>query len=273
MKKAQLYYWIIILAFGFGFFVKSAFYSPFYENEREDKAIAPFEIPKVFQPNAPLHLKPQKRKYINPYFPTFLGKFPFSTNLAIDNQQHFIADEDYLFYSGDSIETYGGDGLQLIPAPQIKLAELPYYRLDDSAHFPVFIVNETPLTKTIEGKDGHLFAIQEAKDSNGMWRPIEQRGFDFCGNGRWGLKIYPQEYGVFLMPLYEGSYFTELRVRFRNGDNIIISKSYKGMINYDQFYFEPDSEMKKHITHSPLAIVNVTFYGSYPLEYSQLSGR
>ena len=44
--------------------------------------------------------------------------------------------------------------------------------------YPVYIINATTEIKYFPGKDGYAFGIQEALDSNGIWRPIEGRGFD-----------------------------------------------------------------------------------------------
>jgi len=109
-------------------------------------------------------------------------------------------------------------------------------------YYPVYVVNNTSQTRVFTGKDGHVFAIQEALDSNGDWRPIEIRPFYMCGNGAWSLKIHSQEFLTFFVPKYKGDYETKLRIRLKVGDKrigetIYFSESFEGTINTKQFYF------------------------------------
>ena len=101
--------------------------------------------------------------------------------------------------------------------------------------FPVYVANTSPHRKLLYGKNQRVFAIQEAKDRSGQWRPIESNGPDFCGNGQWVLKLRPGQMGVFLMDKYQGAFQTLLRVQLQNGDSRYISAPYKGQIDERQF--------------------------------------
>jgi hypothetical protein len=101
--------------------------------------------------------------------------------------------------------------------------------------FPVYVANTSLRRKLLYGKDQRVFAIQEAKDRTGEWRPIESQGPDFCGNGHWVLKLRPGQMGVFLMDKYSGTYQTLLRVRLQNGESRYVSAPYKGQIDERQF--------------------------------------
>lgn len=270
MKKSQFYYWIIIVAFSFGFYAKSRIPT---QADVGEQSLKIFQVPEVFRTDTISKLHPQKSKYLQSYYPSFLGKFSFGDTLFTDDRWREDADQDYLYFMRDSIDYFASDGFQLIPRPDIKLPDFNNMRDKTAAYFPVFLPNETSETKLLFGKSSYVYAIQEARDSSGDWRPIEHRGFDWCGMGRWELKVHPQEYAAMLMPLYQGNYATELRIIFKNGENKIISKPYTGTISYEQFYFKPDSYMKKWFEDSPLSVTFGEFYGSYPLPYFKLGGN
>lgn len=266
MQKSQFYYWIIIVAFSFGFYAKSRIPA---QADVGEQSLKVFQVPEVFRTDTISTLLPQKSKYLQSYSPSFLGKFAFGDILLLDNHWPEDPENDFLYFMRDSLDYFASDGLQLIPRPDIQLPDLNNKNNRTAAYFPVFIPNETRETKLLFGKNFHLHALHEARDSSGNWRPIEYRGFDWCGTGSWSweLRLHPQEYAAMLMPLYRGNYATELRVIFKNGENKIISKPYAGTISYEQFYFEPDSYIKKWFEDSPLSVTVGKFYGSYPLQY------
>jgi hypothetical protein len=131
--------------------------------------------------------------------------------------------------------------------------------------YPIYIINKTSEIKYFPGKDSYAFGIQEAVDTNGTWRPIEGRGFDFCGNGYWNLEIKPQEVLILLAPKYKGSYQTKLRVRIKIGSMIYVSKSYDGYINYDQFFLEKSSYFDNCLKEAKTAAIQDIFYGAIHL--------
>ena len=270
MQHAQYYYWVIIVAFSLGFFLKSRMAnkaSGYYQSMK------PFTIPEIIRTDTFPKLSPKEVKYLRGYYPSFLGKFAFGDTLYNDDRWREKSESDFMYSKRDSLEHYASDGLQLIPRPDIQLPDLLYERNEADAFFPVFIPNETGETKLLFGKDNYVYGIQEARDSTGEWRPIEHRGSDWCGVGRWELKVHPKEYAVMLMPLYKGNYATELRIIFKNGENRIISKPYRGTISYEQFYFKSDSWMRKWFKQSPLRMTNAKCYGSYPIEYAEFGGK
>jgi hypothetical protein len=134
-------------------------------------------------------------------------------------------------------------------------------------YYPVYIVNQTPNTKLFIGKDGHIFAIQEALDEEGYWRPIEGRGFDFCGNGYWGLKIHSDEFITVLFPKYEGDFKTKLRVRIKNDDMIYVSLPFDGVINKNQFILDKERDYHyRKLIENRAGAIQYLFYGAQPLE-------
>ncbi|MBK6839003.1 MAG: hypothetical protein IPG90_12750 [Bacteroidetes bacterium] len=102
-------------------------------------------------------------------------------------------------WSSDTLRT---DGFEIYSDYKTKVSKIDYTGMKGKYFYPVYLVNHTPTTKVMIGKDSYVFAIQEALDTNHDWRPIEGSGFEFCGNGYWGLKIYPKEFLTFLIPKY-----------------------------------------------------------------------
>lgn len=135
-------------------------------------------------------------------------------------------------------------------------------------HYPVYFVNSTNTDKVFFGKDSYAFGIQEAiaKEKYIIWRPIEGRGYDFCGNGHWGLIVHPREFVLVLMRKYEGDYETELRVRFKVDENIVISRPFKGRINVSQFSVRDGSYIEKELQETDGKAATWLFYGSHPKE-------
>jgi hypothetical protein len=110
--------------------------------------------------------------------------------------------------------------------------------------YPVYLVNNTNSGKIIYGKDRHVFGLQEAftnEEYGASWKPIEMKGFDFCGNGHWTKIIQPKEFALLLFVKYDGTEKHTMRVRFKNGANILVSNTFEGMINPKQFTVEKES--------------------------------
>lgn len=202
----------------------------------------------------------------------FINKFNFSDTVMIDNEgdRSTSFGRDYIMGDSTSMrilrDSLSSDGLQVfadykmtIPVNWKSISKGGYY-------YPVFVVNETNSDKFFTARDHYVSAIQEAKDSNGNWRPIESRKFDFVGNGRWGLIIHPNEFALFLTAKYKGSFKTILRVRMGVGDMTYLTKGFEGTINEKQFHLEPGSyqyeEYKKNL---PVSLTR-RFLGASPLE-------
>lgn len=104
--------------------------------------------------------------------------------------------------------------------------------------YPVYIVNSTDSNIVVNNMGYNLKIIQEAKDSNNKWRPIEHFDFlncDFCFNTPFILE--PKHYIVTKIYKYTGNYRTMVRLKFRNGNTIVYSNPFYGNINIEQFEF------------------------------------
>lgn len=101
--------------------------------------------------------------------------------------------------------------------------------------YPVYIWNPTDKTTSIPVEGVTTEMIQEAKDENGNWRPIEFRVSGFCGNGKWNYILKPNYYVVTSVYKYSGEFQTDLRIKFRRGTHVYYSDSFRGAINMKQF--------------------------------------
>ncbi len=96
--------------------------------------------------------------------------------------------------------------------------------------YPILLTNNTKDTIAI-GYGNILPLIMEAKDSTGLWKPIEEPFIYSCGNGIGTIILPPNEVVLSLTAITQGNYPTELRLAY--GDNH--SQAFKGVINYRQF--------------------------------------
>ena len=241
----------------------------------QEEAIKPvvFKKPIVVQMPFEDSVQYLSNNFMNGSYPEFIGKSPFSDTLTmtVKGRLHY-EDSDIVFPDQIGItDTTRTDGLELFPDYSSTIIRNPYGLELAEYNYPVYIVNQTSGIKVISGKDSHLFGIQEALDSNGNWRPIEFKGHDFCGLGRYGIKLYPNEYALLAFPKYQGNFKTKLRVRIKNGDNIYVSQPFDGTINERQFYFEKEEYLLKDLPKYKAEIIQYQFYGALPVEADDAS--
>ncbi|MEQ9217742.1 MAG: hypothetical protein RLO17_06865 [Cyclobacteriaceae bacterium] len=102
--------------------------------------------------------------------------------------------------------------------------------------YPVLIENISDTVRNVETLEGWIFILQEAKDKEGNWRPIEYIDYRaVCGNSHGNEKILPDEYLISKIYRYNGNFQTKLRVRFSTHKEVYFSNEYDGWINYSQF--------------------------------------
>lgn len=227
-----------------------------------------FKLPVIIQGINTDTVKAFDVKEMQEIFPSLIGKYKFGDTVNFSKRMQLpISEKDYLWevrnaYKSDSLSS---DGLQIIPDYKTSVA---YAKGEPANHlyFPVYIINETNEPKIFFGKDEHGFAIQEAIDTSdySLWHPIEAQGYDFCGNGCFRKKLNPKEFLVFLMPKYSGSYNTSLRIRFRIGENVFISKEYPGTINATQFEIDKNDWIYDRLKESKGLAAGALFYGGRP---------
>jgi hypothetical protein len=101
-------------------------------------------------------------------------------------------------------------------------------------------VNSYPLViynKSNKGVLTRFKYIQEAKDVNGNWKPIEYYyNFSGCGNPEsFYFKLLSKNFMIYPIIKYGGNFKTKLRVKLYNKGNIYYSNEFEGFINQSQF--------------------------------------
>lgn len=92
--------------------------------------------------------------------------------------------------------------------------------------------------KILPLKDLTLFMIQEAKDSLGNWQAVETFNPSDCGNSYSTVLELKKNHSIAIpIPIFDGDYQTELRLKLRIYDEVIYSEPYKGKIRYSQLNY------------------------------------
>jgi hypothetical protein len=237
--------------------------------------ISLLSVPRItrLKPLAEAVIKLQLVDSITQVWPSFIGRFPFAPHLAVEKadslgERDFLSGPYYQALEGaDSLST---DGLEVLTDYTQDLLHVPSG--DSLAHhtYPVCVANATPRTKLFYGFSSGVYAIQEARDREGHWRPIERKGREWCGNGAWALKLRPHELIVFVMSKYAGDFHTLLRIRLQNGASRYVSAPYAGTINERQFLV-PTQEYAA--LAYDLATVNYLYNGALPAAVDSIRHR
>ena len=233
--------------------------------ENTNKINLPFQNPVIINEYVKDSVRGFQSTSLTEASPLFAGKYKFSDTFFIYKKRFFYSKNrnDLIVKSAalysDSLQT---DGFELIPDYSSNIFYNEY--AGTYTYYPVYIVNQTPTTKKFTAKDNYTFGIQEALDTNGRWRPIEGKFFDFCGNGYWGMKVHSREFIAVLFPKYTGDYRTKIRVRIKIGNNIYVSKGFDGRINESQLYLKKDSYLYDALVENKASAITYLFYGAEP---------
>tara|TARA_R110002124_G_scaffold286715_1_gene468425 strand:- start:778 stop:1464 length:687 start_codon:yes stop_codon:yes gene_type:complete len=122
--------------------------------------------------------------------------------------------------------------------------------------YSIYLVNKTSDSILISTQDWHLYLIQEAKDQNGDWKPIEYWEYSNCGNSYLTEKLGPNGILKTESLVYSGLLETEIRFKLLNNNQIYYSNSIIGFINDSQF------SVPKNITDNRRYVIANHFGGS-----------
>lgn len=119
----------------------------------------------------------------------------------------------------------------------------------EDAEFPgkfegmeIRLVNGGAKTASISASDSRLSLVQEAKDADGEWKPVESLPRTFCGNSYHHVYLKPEHFWSFVVPKYSGPVKTKLRLRLTvDSKTSIVSDSFAGSIHPGQFISPLDS--------------------------------
>lgn len=107
-------------------------------------------------------------------------------------------------------------------------------RSNDSL-FSIYLVNKTADSMSIATQDWHLFLVQEAKNKEGQWKPIEYWQYSTCGNSYLSEKVKSNGILKTESKAYTGNFKTEVRFKLLNDNKVYYSNSVVGFINVSQF--------------------------------------
>ena len=100
----------------------------------------------------------------------------------------------------------------------------------------LLLINGTNKASRFSATDSRIGIVQEAKDKDGCWKPIEHLPSSWCGNSYHGVFLEPKDCWVFSTPRYEGSIKTTLRFTLPlSGGKVIHSNEFEGSVNPGQF--------------------------------------
>ncbi len=171
--------------------------------------------------------------YIGLYQDTVESRYyyPFAPKELDEEERKQLKERDITYYN-----KYNLDWLDERPYKRWHKAEVDL-KIDTthlinerSPSYPVMITNTAPDTIFV-GYGGLIPLKLEAKDSSGLWKPIEQRFVFMCGNGVGDIILPPKEIVIVAVEVPNGNYSTQLRLNF----GINYSKVFNGSINYRQF--------------------------------------
>jgi hypothetical protein len=155
----------------------------------------------------------------------YIGKYhkKISKKTAIYNQHSGVKWENYYFQNSEKKII----GLEI---------DFDFNQLRTNNQFPVLLKNPTKDTLLI-GFGYHLSLTVEALDTNGLWIPLIEKGFLFCGTGLYPIVLTPNTIALTFYQLNnEGDYSTELR--FKLGDNY--SETFRNKIFLNQLDYYSD---------------------------------
>ncbi len=117
---------------------------------------------------------------------------------------------------------------------QLKVA-----RANDSL-YAIRIVNSTASPIPISLQDWHLFLIQEAKNKQGEWKPIEYWEYSTCGNSYLTETLKPNGFLETKSIAYSGNYETEIRFKWLHNHQVYYTNPIKGAVHTSQFLIPED---------------------------------
>ena len=118
--------------------------------------------------------------------------------------------------------------------------------------FSIYIQNNTNDSINLSTQDWHLYLIQEAKNENNKWLPIEYWRYSWCGNSFLSRKVKAKEIIRTETVAYNGNFETEIRFKFLNNSKVYYSNILKGKTEY-VFKLNDCKEIYKIILQSTLA--------------------
>jgi hypothetical protein len=122
-----------------------------------------------------------------------------------------------------------------------------YAEIKNDSLISIYVRNKSDKNTLIQMQERQLFLIQEAKDKDGNWKPIEYWKYASCGNSYFSCELAPNETMKSETKSYFGKFKTEIRFKLRNRNKIYFSNVLKGKIELSQFDVTNSVKIKANI--------------------------
>ncbi len=104
----------------------------------------------------------------------------------------------------------------------------------------IYLFNNTNDSINISISDSRFRMIQEAKDKDGKWKPIEYWNYSACGSSYSNFKLKPNGILKANSKLYRGSFKTKIRFKILSKNKVYYTNELDGEINPKQFKLEKE---------------------------------
>jgi hypothetical protein len=152
---------------------------------------------------------------------------------------HLYAQEESMQYNDNQIIAgyiVSEEKASKITTGNIDVPLIIFAEQKNNDTYNIYAYNNTDSIMRIFVEIGKLHIIQEAKDKDGTWRPIEYwRWQSLCGNSYGMEKVSAKTALKAESKRYEGNYKTEIRFKLLNNDTTHYSNSMIGYISRSQF--------------------------------------
>jgi hypothetical protein len=124
---------------------------------------------------------------------------------------------------------------KLTPNPS-KKKEFDWLTNYPRSYFTAHLINASDSIVKIERQDGSLIMIQEAKNEEGEWVPIEHWLYSWCGNSYMNPLVLEHGQKV-MIPIkkYSGTFETVVRLKLKIGEVLVYSDPFISSIDLNQF--------------------------------------
>lgn len=125
---------------------------------------------------------------------------------------------------GDEIKSYGKYNIDVKVEETAKECE-----------WKIIIKNLADQPFYIHSNGGTLPIICEAKNSIGLWKPIEFQPFSWCAVGAFTFELEPTAFIEIYRTKYSGNFATKVRFKVQLGNFVLYSNPINARINKRQF--------------------------------------
>lgn len=122
--------------------------------------------------------------------------------------------------------------LALVALPQDTVPFFEHYR-----GMRLLLINRSQEEAVFSASDSRLAIVQEARDAQVEWLPIEQVYYSWCGNSGHRVFLPAGRYWEFVVPAYTGPLQATLRFHFASAG--LVSNEFEGSIHPQQLKSDP----------------------------------